>query len=70
MALSAFGQAFLENLVDLKTPERRSIVTLKDLAFENPSEASHVVCAIRQHIKQVSWLAFLDVTLEPALRRP
>ncbi|GIL49919.1 hypothetical protein Vafri_6156, partial [Volvox africanus] len=52
MALSAFGQTFLDELGDLKTPDRRSIVTLKDLAFENPSEAGNVVRAIRQHIKQ------------------
>ncbi|GIM01914.1 hypothetical protein Vretimale_6632 [Volvox reticuliferus] len=52
MALSAFGQTFLDELGDLKTPDRRSIVTLKDLAFENPCEAGNVVRAIRQHIKQ------------------
>ncbi len=54
MALSGFGQAFLENLRDLTTPDRRSIVTLKDLAFENLGEAANVVRAIRTHVKQVS----------------
>ncbi|KXZ52253.1 hypothetical protein GPECTOR_10g884 [Gonium pectorale] len=52
MALSEFGVAFLDNLRDLNTPDRRSIVTLKDLAFENTGEASSVVRAIKQHIKQ------------------
>ncbi|KAG2435559.1 hypothetical protein HYH02_011853 [Chlamydomonas schloesseri] len=54
MALSGFGQAFLENLRDLTTPDRRSIVTLRDLAFENLDEAVNVVRAIRTHIKQCS----------------
>ncbi|KAG2438582.1 hypothetical protein HXX76_005132 [Chlamydomonas incerta] len=52
MALSGFGEAFLENLRDLTTPDRRSIVTLKDLAFENVDEAANVVRAIRTHVKQ------------------
>ncbi|KAG2500232.1 hypothetical protein HYH03_001810 [Edaphochlamys debaryana] len=50
--LSAFGQAYLENLRDLTSADRRSIVTLKDLAFENAEEATNVVKSIRQHIKQ------------------
>ncbi|GLC38260.1 hypothetical protein PLESTM_000705100 [Pleodorina starrii] len=54
MALSEFGKAYLENLADLNSPDRRFILTLKDLAFENPSESSNVVRAIRQHIKQCS----------------
>ncbi len=56
MALSGFGQVYKDNLQDLTTPERRSIVTLKDLAFENPEEVASVVEAIRQHIKQVGTL--------------
>lgn len=55
MALSGFGLAFLENLRDLTTPDRRSIVTLKDLAFENLGEAADVMRAIRMHVKQVSF---------------
>ncbi|PNH01325.1 hypothetical protein TSOC_012797 [Tetrabaena socialis] len=51
MALTGFGQAYLENLRDLTSPDRRSIVTLKDLAFENLSEAASVVKAIRHHVK-------------------
>ena len=51
--LSPFGQAYAENLKDLTVPDRRTIVTLKDLAFENPEQASSVVQAVLAHVKKV-----------------
>jgi hypothetical protein len=55
MELSEFGQAYKENLLDLTGNDRRTIMTLRDLACENAQEAANVVEALRQHIKQVSW---------------
>lgn len=53
VALSEFGRAYAENLRDLTVNDRRTIATLKDLAFENPGEAPSVVHALRTHIKTV-----------------